>query len=333
MAAEEDKDRRELKRAYKRGWIAKNSERHRAHSRATAARKRARDQRKKAQRERSKRWAERNPEKVREQQHRWRENNRERIREQKLAWRERNLERAREISRASSAKRRDAARIEYENTYRRENREKMAAIRRRWQQSHRDQVNQYNREWKQREKRRIELGLPRAPKHRTTKNEQLVNERAAKEFFARRISAERRRRITVEAEEIAMATHRKAIGETATTDTTAARVLAGFLAHRGVKDLIDKRVEEIRGTSRHKDLQMDLIAIRARGGTPPAPEKALHLLATKDVVTQLEKRLRIPIFIPQAARRSPASDLGTASDTGPVTGAITQLPRSLGFGD
>lgn len=76
--------------------------------------------------------------------------------------------------------------------------EERRAYRRRYYEEHRERELAKQHQWRQREKRRIEAGLPVRRLHRLTPNERREDLRAADEFFARPVTPELRARLEAE---------------------------------------------------------------------------------------------------------------------------------------
>lgn len=322
--------RREYGRAYreanadrlkekKREWVENNRERHNAHGRATAARKRQKEAQKKRASERSREWAKAHPEQERERKRLWIEKNRERVREQDRASYQRNIEKRREQQRTSDAQRRaDLSVREQRAKHRQQNREHLNELQRQRRAADPEASRRYNREWKQRERRRVELGLPKVQAHRSTKNDRAVHERDAAEFFGRRLLVERRRRILSEGRGIRVDTERQKDREERSAHVVAENAVRAFLAHHVMKAVVDRHVQAIHQAGRREEIRMDLVALRARGGPSIDIDAHIRRIATKEAIADVEKRLGVPIFIPKAARISAPET--TAPDTGPVAG-------------
>lgn len=102
-------------------------------------------------------------------------------------------ERLRERNRIDPDTKRARSRRHYEK-----HAEERRAYRRRYYEENRDRELAKQRQWRQREKRRVEAGLPVRWLHRLTPDQRRDNARAADEFFARPITPELRARLEAE---------------------------------------------------------------------------------------------------------------------------------------
>lgn len=290
-------------REYKRKWLAENPEKHRQHNRDYATRQRQRAKQRDRERERQRAWREANREHVRETQRKWVEANKERVREIGRESYHRNKERRLEGMRdRDKAQRQDPEKVAKQKAYRKANREHLNELQRQRRARDPEATRRDQRERKQREKRRIELGLPKVPRHRTSKNEQLAHERESAAFFERRRDAKAIRGLEVEGASLAMVASYDRWSARRAAERSANRVLAGYLAHH----IAPQRVAELASTVSQREreqIRMDHVARYLRGGPPVDVDGEVRARVTPYVIDELSAQAGVPIFIPAAARK------------------------------
>ena len=319
----------EREREYKRNWMREARAREKANPAETARRREEKalretkqEERRRKDRERAKAWAEKNPERLREQQRAWDERNKERRREIARNYYHRHRDEVRAAMRERNAeRRRDPAVIAGRKEYVANNREHLNALQRARREANRGAVNKDQQERKRIEKRRIELGLPKIPRHRSLKNDRREHEQSAEQFFSRRRTAEHKRKLRTEREKVELATHRAQVVDERAAAAAGEKVLRGYLAHKLVSDTITQYLQTADGARLREEVRMDLIARRARGGGHVDPAVEARRRATPICVEALNEKLKMKMVIPKpAGREMKQNRTGTPQDTGPVTG-------------
>lgn len=316
-------------REYHRNWMRAERARRKANPEETARRREERDQRETKQEERRR--------KDRERAKAWRAKNPERARERSQAWNEKNAERRREIARNyhhrhrddrlalmrddNAKRRRDPATIAKRKEYVAQNREHLNELQRARRKANRDEVNKEQNERKRIEKRRVELGLPKIPRHRSLKNDKREHEQSAEQFFSRRRTAEQKKKLRRESEKVELAAHRARTADERSATAAGEKALRGYLAHKLVSDTVTQYLKTAEGAELREEVRMDLIARRARGGAYVDPALEARRRATSRCVEALNKQLKMKMYVPKPARQTMQRDQTDATqNTGPVTG-------------
>lgn len=90
------------------------------------------------------------------------------------------------------------------------------------------------------EKQRVEIGLPKIPRHRSLKSDKREHQLFAEQFFSRRRTAEQNKTLRRERQGVELAAHRARIGADSATRDVGDEVLRAFIAHRYVSDTVDR---------------------------------------------------------------------------------------------
>lgn len=273
------KERREADPQLREAWL----QRKREETKRYVAKKKQQEQHRRREVDRVKAWVEANPERAAETRRRWAENNPEKIRAAQLAYYYRHRGTRLEAMRdRDAAHRADPAQREKQRRYVAQHREHLNALQRarrstpEGQEKHR--VEQ--REWRQRERRRKQLGLPPRARHRATTNERSRNAAAAEAFFSRRRARYEIDRLFVE--RIAPGRIERA---NSNADDRARRETAKRVdIDRAENERIGVLMGSIAGERVREEIRMDSIARQLRGLAPYT-----------DVDLEARRRLRLLI--------------------------------------
>ena len=235
---------------------------------ARLARQKEQEAHRQRDRDRSRAWAQAHPTQARERKQAWAEANRERVREQKLAYYYRHREERQYANRARSAARRQSPTGQAQDFLYRQNeseRYKAHADARRADPEKRAAHNVYQNEWRRRERRRIQLDLPRRAAHRARTNEVLDDDRAAEAFFARPRSRAEKQGLGEELVEVRVAalTAEQATG--ASLAGLAARIREAMERPARLSAAVDRFLASPAGSRLREEVRMDVIARSARG--------------------------------------------------------------------
>jgi len=253
-------------------YLQENSEKIRQQKRLAEQRRQVRlkeqEVRRQRERDRARAWAKAHPEEVRARQQAWVESNRERVRQQKLAYYYRHHEERKYAGRERNTARRQnpvaqAQALLYRESER--DRNKARATARRTDTATREAHNRYQNEWRRRERRRIQLGLPRRLAHRPTKNERIDHERAANEFFSRHRTRTDRLGLREDGAVVRTAAYIDATHRDRTLARRAATMLAEAQRPARLNAAIDAHLASRAGIRLREEVRMDDLARRLRG--------------------------------------------------------------------